>query len=735
MRERPICIVFLVAIAVMSMIHFLNPPGEETPYDGEEKELICVVDSISGQGNDRSFVMRDVLEGKTAFCDKIKVYTGGISENFPDVMTDARVGNIYRLKGTLYSFEHAGNPGQFDEYQYYHSRGISYRFFMQSGEKLSDSYHWLSHQLCRVQNSFFIQFNRCLPEEEGGLLAAMLLGEKCELSKETKALYQCAGISHILAISGLHISIIGMGLFFLLRRFVLPVRQAALVCGCLLVLYGELTGFPVATQRAIIMTLCVLGARFLGRRYDVYCALSLSALIQMIAHPTELFQAGFLLSYGTVFGIAFFVGEFQGSNKKYLLWHTIKGSVGIQLVTLPVVVYFYYEINPYSVFVNLLVLPLAGILIPMAILGGITAMVYLTAGKFLFGIVHFILQCYEQLCLLAQHLPGARLILGRPAMWQILLYYGLLILWCGIKKYRSQSPPKPVSHIPREIRSVPWLLCVAVLILFFRLPKGNILTITNLDMGQGDCACIRLGGSTILLDGGSSDKGNVGEYRIVPFLKSQGISRIDKICITHPDSDHTSGLLEILQDKRHMGLQIGAVVLPGLEKEDEAYRELIQICVDAGVEVEFCNRGDALQIRGMTLRCLHPAKEYEWSSVNDYSLVLSLEYGIFRGIFTGDLEQTGEDTCMDGITKSQYLKVGHHGSAGSSSEAFLSRVKPEISVISAGKNNRYGHPSKEVLDRLGKIGSKSIVTADSGAVTVRTDGKSFHVEKYLKNLG
>lgn len=710
MGGRPICVVLLVVIGVIIWIHPLWEREDGKVYRGEEREFICQVDSAAGQGEDRSFVVRDVMAGEDKFCGKMKVYAGEGQSG----MEDARIGNIYRIRGKVYSFQKAGNPGQFDEYEYYRSAGISYRFSLQSADRLSSSYDWLAHQLERIRSGFFCQFAQCLPAEEAGVLSAMILGEKCGLQKETKELYQSAGISHVLAISGLHISIIGMGLFSFLRRFVMPMRPAALVCGLTMILYGELTGFPVATERAVVMTLCLLAARFLGRRYDTYCALALSALIQLTIHPMEIFQPGFLLSYGTVFGITYFVREFQGEKIKKPVIKALRGSVGIQLVTLPVILYFYYEINPYSAVVNLVVLPLTGVLIPLAVLGGAVSVFSFPAGKFLFGTVHGILQCYDWICRAAQGLPGADLIVGRPSLWQIILYYALLVLYCHWGK-RALRAALPVAAV--------FLLCV-------RIPYGTALSITNLDVGQGDCACVRLPGKTVLIDGGSSDVKEVGKYRIVPFLKFQGISRIDTIFITHPDSDHTNGLLEVLQDGRHMGLRIGSVVLPGLENEDDAYRELVRCCQNSGVRLQFMSRGDRLQVGDMLWQCGHPAADYRWASANDYSLVLSLVYNGFCGLFTGDLEESGERAILDEMREVDYLKVGHHGSKGSSSEAFLSRLCPDISVISAGENNRYGHPAEETLKRLREAGTEIFCTIDCGAVTVTADKDKYRVRVY-----
>jgi competence protein ComEC len=436
----------------------------------------------------------------------------------------------------------------------------------------------------------------------------------------------------------------------------------------------------------------------------------------------ELFHSGFLLSYGTVFGIAFFVRKFQENGSKNRLLCSLFGAVGIQMITLPIVLYFYYEVNPYSVFANLFVLPLVSVVIGMSVLAGFVTSWSLTAGKIFVGVVHEILMFYEWLCQCIEKLPWSDCILGRPAVWQIVLYYGLILLWCVWRKKR----PRSGSHRWKGV-----LLVAALFVLCWHSSSDGSMMITNLDVGQGDCACVRLDGKTLLIDGGSSDVSSVGKYRISKYLKYYGISKIDYMFFSHADADHTNGLLEILEDNNFMGFQIGMVVLPGLEKKDENYQQLVEKCKKRGVAVAYMSKGDSLNVRGMAVRCLHPANDYDWTSENNYSLVLQLSYGDFQGVFMGDLEQGAESEIMNEITKSDYLKVAHHGSKGASSEELLKKIKPAIAVLSAGKNNRYGHPSPEVLERLQSVSAKSYCTIDEGAVTVSTDGKKILVDTYF----
>lgn len=711
MRERPLCVALVIIIAGIILLY---RPGEGQLPSGDsgEEEIICQVKEMSGDGN--SIVVTDVVSERSLPCRCLKVYQkkGG------NLFQNLKIGNIISLSGTINFFQQPGNPGQFNEYQYYLEAGIDAAFFAESLTLKNTNYHKLEQYLYEIRIRVSRQMKACLPEEEAGVIAAIVLGDKSDLTEEVKILYQKNGIAHILAISGLHISLIGAGLFFFLRRFVMPMKPAAVTSALFLVLYGELTGFSVSAKRAVLMMCCMLLARFAGRRYDAFNALALSACIQLVLHPVSLYQSGFWLSYGTVLGIALFmpVWESECGSKTKKLRNAIFGNIGISLLTFPVILYFYFEISCYSALLNFLILPCLSLLL----LGGIAAagVSFFSGilGKFFFGMVHFVLCYYHWLCGLAIQLPGAVWIGGRPDLWKIIVYYSCLVLWCLIKERTKKHP---------------CILLFAVALLIVPFPAEQRLRITNLDVGQGDCTCVRIGDKTILVDGGSSSVDGVGEYRIQKYLKYYGISRIDFVFLTHSDADHVNGIAELIEKKNMTGIEIECIVLPKLDRVDENYQQLEESCQKSDVPVKKMKRGDCMALpEGVTISCLHPYPDYDWQSENNYSLVLEITYGAFTGLLMGDLEREGEEELEALPRGVDYLKVGHHGSKGASGEEFLARIKPEIAVVSAGKRNRYGHPAAETIERLQKAGAHIFSTAESGAVTVTTDGKEKEVETF-----
>ena len=246
----------------------------------------------------------------------------------------------------------------------------------------------------------------------------------------------------------------------------------------------------------------------------------------------------------------------------------------------------------------------------------------------------------------------------------------------------------------------------------------------------------------MLVDGGSSDLSSVGTYRIEPFLLSQGVRKLEYVFVTHGDADHINGIQELLQNQKQ-GVEIDALVLPPEEYMDEKLLHLAEIAKENGTRVLTIYAGEKV---GTYLKCIAPlttrknerirGKEEEVPRLeagNEASVVLELKDGAFQMLLTGDLEGRGEEQLVESgaLESCPILKAGHHGSKNSGSEEFLQIVKPRLTLISAGIENRYGHPHEETLERLQEIGSEVLFTQECGAITLRSDGRKIKVHKYL----
>lgn len=717
MLKRPLCMALIVWI-VFILLFRTYWQKEPERRDGDSLTVTGQIEEITGTDEKMSLIIKNVADGKKHICERMKVWMGKNKTLFHSL----RIGQIIRIQGSVYSFSKSGNWGQFNEFQYYQQQGIQYKALADDVSVINQSYKKLREYLRQLRIRLVRSLNSCCGGRDAGILAAMIAGEKGGMEEEIKKLYQENGIAHVLAISGLHISLLGAGLFYLLRKYIMPMQPAAVVSGILLILYGVFTGFSVSAARAVIMMLCMLGARLCGRRYDALCALALSAWLQLLFRPLALFQTGFILSYGTVFGILIFGRVFTEHWQDRKVYVVFAGSLGVQLITMPILLATYYELPLYSLFANVILLPFLGMLLCSGLAGGMIALYSAAVGRFCLGIAHYILFFYESVCYFLKRLPCHTLILGRPSDLQIFLYYLFMGVWLLIQQ----------SHSKRRYYSI-LVLAVGILCCY---PSGKVsgLEMTNLDVGQGDCTCIRTDDKTVLIDGGSSDVDKAGKYRIAPFLKYKGIRTIDYLFVTHSDSDHTNGLLEIIEDSAHMGFSIGKVVLPRIHKKDDNYIQFEKRCQRAGVSLLYMEKGDSLSIGEIKMTCFHPFYEYDWKSENDYSLVLELQFGRFRGLLTGDLEEEGEEAIAELLRPVQYLKAGHHGSKSSSSESFLEKLCPQIAVYSAGRNNRYGHPAKETKQRMEKAGAEQFCTSEQGAVRICTEGMDYSVSTFRKTM-
>jgi competence protein ComEC len=475
-----------------------------------------------------------------------------------------------------------------------------------------------------------------------------------------------------------------------------------------------------------VLHLC---AALAGRTYDLYTALIIAALFILLKQPLYLRHSGFLFSFGAVCGIGLFLPAVEnnlfadGEKLTGKIEKLILSCAAISISTLPVYLCFYYEFPPYSVFLNLLVIPCMTVVLACGLLTIALAALCLPLGTIAALPGHLLLAFYEKSCDLCMKLPGHSWVTGCPEAWQVVVFLAILvglILW-------ERSFPK--------LWFWQCVLC-ALCLLTVKMPYG--LEITMLDVGQGDSIYLSENDSVrFLIDGGSSSKSDVETYQILPFLKYRGTDYLDAVFVTHPDSDHENGIRAWLENYEESGVQIGMLVLPAVEEgsQNEEYQELEMLAVSNSVPVHHISAGENIQRGKVMLTCLNPEKDWISEDTNACSIVLRLTYGDFSALFTGDLEGEGEEQVLhrittENITPVTLLKVAHHGSKYSTSEEFLRAVSPKIALISAGRNNSYGHPHTETLERLSAAGSVILCTKDSGAVQVRIKGGKIRVKTY-----
>ena len=693
-------------------------------------------------------------EGETEYrpVGRLLVYADDIGTENGEV----KYGQDIFVYGSGSVFETASNPGGFDAKEYYFSQGITGAVHGKTIRIQNFSYHRLNQALFQAKTKLLSSYVTYLGKEGAGVISSMLLGERALLSEETEELYRHGGISHILAISGLHVSLIGNALYELLRKTILG-RNGAIPVACVgVILYGTFVEAGTSTKRAVIMFVLLLLATALGRTYDTLSAMSVSVIVILCGSPGALYAASFQLSFAAAYGASVLAVLLRGKEKEYIgekIKNMFVFGLAVQAATFPFTVVHFFEYPTYGFFLNPLVVPLMTILLLCGLLSGVCGLFVPWLGYFFAGGAGGILWIYEALCRWAEKLPGSLLLIGKPEGWQVMLYYTLLAVclyvWYGRGRKERQS-----------------VILLGLLILpLCLLPVSRApFEAAFLDVGQGDGIVLReQSGAVLLMDGGSTSVQKVGEKRLIPYLKSQGIRVIDCAFVSHTDSDHISGIKEILTAmpvysayrenvlgytgtpviKRLVLPEWGVYDMENAESADdksvesrlagemdEAYVELLKLAKEKQVEVSYMGAGDRMTVgKELVLSCLAPEKGVIYDNKNAASMVLQASYGEFDLLLTGDMEKEGELRLLErGVLASdsvEVLKVSHHGSYTASSEEFISVLQPRISVISCGKNNRYGHPHTETLETLYGANSRVYRTDESGCVTVKVgkDGR------------
>ena len=725
MRNRPLCSVCLMVFLIFSIgmtaggsRFFREPmPPEIKKQAGKEVQITGQVYQIEVRESYQILYL--ILSKKTA---RILVYD--------DAKQSVQIGNKVNVKGELSLFEEARNPGNFDQKFYYEKQKIGAFLWAEALRVTDRESNPLKQGLYELRQKWKRILIDAAGEEDGGALAAILLGEKQGMDREIRELYQVNGIAHVLAISGLHLSFLGVGVYHLLRRITGSYTVGGLAGVLFLSAYILMIGMTVSAFRAMVMFLFRIGADLSGRHYDSPTALAAAAVTVCMWRPLSLYDSGFWLSFGALIAIIFILPIFKNLPAQSL-W----ASVSVNLFLLPILMYSFYEVPIYGVFLNLIVIPLLSVLMAAGLIGTMISLFWEHAGEAIFLCCRIIFRVYEHSCEAALRLPFARVVTGQQDIWKILFYYVFLFAAVLLLRKKEENKGEKRSRKKRVVLSV-LLVGTGMTILLFTAQVKDKITITMLDVGQGDGLVIRgPEGKTYFMDGGSSDVKKVGEYRIEPYLLSQGIGSLDYVFASHGDQDHISGIKELVQ-RQKTGVTIKRLVLPTQTVWDDALKELAEMAEKEGIPVFTMEKGQCLTEGKLSLTCIQPGKGEMEETGNSASLVLALRYGGFDMLFTGDVEGEGEKRLVDHL-QGEYsecvwdvLKTAHHGSGNSTTEEFLKTAAPQYAFISAGKNNSYGHPHKETLERLKDAGAIVYSTQEEGAVTIVVSEREFTISGF-----
>lgn len=623
-------------------------------------------------------------------------------------------GEQIEVYGKISPAEAARNEGQFDFRLYYRTISVHGSMYGTSFRIIGGDPKPFARGLQALRLRMGDILDQLLPPQDAGIYRALLTGDKSAMDEDIRSLYQENGIAHILAVSGLHLSILGLGVYELLRRFGRSKAASGLVAALLIVSYGILTGCSGSALRAVLMLLLRFLGAAVGRSYDMLTAMAAAALFLLWKEPFMLFSAGFQLSFLAVLAIGL---SHALPAPKHPLFAGLWISFYLQLLTLPVILFHYFRFPLYGIFLNLIVLPLMGCVIYSGVFGvGLFALSEKLA-TIAVGGGHWILRLYTLLCTRCAALPYSSLLLGRPSMHSVLLYYTALgfMTWALAERKTSER-----SRLPLPCIVLPLIL--SMLGLPAKQPQG--LEITALDVGQGDGFILRNQGLVMSVDGGSTSDQRLGKNVLVPYLESQGIERIDLALITHCDADHYSGILYLLEEEPK--ISIGELLLPRVAVQDARYDALRDAAAARDVQIRYFGQGDSITLGEVEILGYYPAGTAKLEAANDHSIGMLLHAPDFQMLFTGDMDETCEQQMLAalweanaGYPKIDVLKAGHHGSHTSSSEALLAALRPDYAILSYGVGNDYGHPHAETRERLERYGVEMLETGKMGEIRIK----------------
>ena len=804
---RPVCLLAALVI-LFSILHgLLAPPGSIDLSCAEDRYLLLsgkvlsketTADGYRLQLGDITFLEKDIgnsspykallekLRKRWPRKGRISVFLNGPpDETLPysqkpdqaDIYRACRIGGRVTLSGKASLPEPATNPGQYDAQKAGCARHICLKLSdvtLKGTDQRRGSL--FLNALASLRVSLRKGAEQIFGPRNSALMSAIVLGDRSGLDAETRQLFQDGGILHVLAVSSLHVTLLGLTLYQILRRLRQSFLVSALASGFLVVSYCLMTGSSYSAIRAGVMFLLWLGAQVTGRTFDRLTALGAAAILILIRQPLALTDAGFLLSFGCILSLALLEPVFSVIwNPRHALSRRLSGALALQAGVLPCVLWFYCQTTPYGILVGLIVLPsmslvmffgtigiLAGLLIPLGSF-------FLTSARLAGGPCGYLLDLFRLLCRLAQRLPGDVLITGRPPVWKMMLYYVCLLSFCLIIRLPDR---KTFLKNRKKIRILHagLLLSLFLLMLIQRKPAFRF---TCLDVGQGSCALVEQDGLTMLFDCGSSSVKDVWRRRVEPALKFYGISHIDLLFLSHADGDHISGAQELLSGMHGMlpgaacfrrmppegissaqtgdltlvqrfsaaqagGIRIERILLPQTDvtPDGPGMTEVIAAARRFNIPVSTVSEGAEFQHGQLHLRVLSPSPGRMTGADNEDCIVLSLSWKNIRILFTGDLEKEGEEKFTRAYqdaalfspprghseTNSRtILLAGHHGSRNATSEGFLSLVRPDLVLISCGRNNRYGHPASAMLKRLEDRGLPCFRTDQSGAFCLTAD--------------
>ncbi len=673
------------------------------------------LDSVSADG--------EILRVKTNILAKIKNENKGEHTLYSNLKNGNRISAVGRLQKA----REQRNPFEYDYNNYLNENGIAALFYIKSHNDvhvIDDRFDFSADIIFTTRNAVNNFLTANMNKETSALLKGLLLADRSGIDYDTKESFVNSGVIHVLAVSGLHVGFIVIIFFSLFQRFNIYLRNILTMIG--LLFFVLLTDAPASVVRASIMACVLLAANLMGRNYFSLNGLALAAFVILIINPSELFNPGFQLSFSAVFSIITIYPVFKNiissidfkssALKSILLFVSV--SLAAQIGTLPFTLAYFHKLSVISLFSNLIVIPLIGIIVACGAALIMIGILLPYISYFFVLVLEILTRILFEFVLITGSEYYSHFYISQFTLYDAAVFYLLLTVLFLCWKYMSAMSSKIILTA----------LLVANFIILSKLDNRQLLpenkfSLLMIDVGQGDSFLLKFpNGKTALIDAGNALHGfDNGERVIYPLLNNLDVDRLNYCFISHLDADHFKGA-EFLIQKGIIDTIFKPARYAGVSKDVE-FENMIRA---NGVQLKYYSK-EMMSIGEVRIYFLNDTNAVGYANLdlNNKSGIIKIQHGSNSFLFVGDAEYKAERILIDSFPdflKVDVLKVGHHGSKTGTTASFLDLVNPKISLISSGLFNQFKHPSAAVIERLQSYGAHVLRTDLNGAALLVSNG-------------
>ena len=687
-----------------------------------EWDEIHIKGRVVSKSKNRSGKYRIDIKASQVQMNSSKYSAKFISRVLWDVNQTVELGDEIEIKGTIIPISEPRNPATFDYKKFLAKRSIHSQIRADSVLSISTSdelFDWIS-----IRKTALNLVDKNFNDITSPIAKALLLGYKNELEGDTRQAFARAGLSHIMAVSGLHVGLVIAPFwliipFFWTRKHGTKIGLVFLIL--ILVFYAGLTGFSAPVLRASVMAVLLTYGKLFSKSSDSINLMGIAALVILIFDPTQLFEVGFQLSFSAVLIILLVLPVIQS---KIPYWVRIKWygtpvmviiiSLVVQFGLYPLQAYYFGEISIISPIANALFVPFLGIIVPLSLLALIVSLFSPLIGFQLNYPSLLFLEQLNNFVSFSSSLSLAWVQVQRPTNF-IFLFWSFFILMIG-------SWRNPAIKWKLMMCSLFALVLIqGTQVIDFLRPKN--LRVVVFDVGQGDASLLQTpNGKNILIDVGSWNPGsNSGKEVLLPYFKENNITKLDAVFLSHPHADHIGGIIDLIN-----GIPIDTIYNSGYKYDSKLYQNYIQLAEKNKIPIISLRSGMKLNLDPeLLILALGPEGSVFNNDPNQHSVILNIIYGENEFLFTGDAGEDQEKRVVENysdLLDTDFLKVGHHGSRTSSELFFLEKVTPEIAVVSVAEKNRFNHPHPEAVKRLASTKSEIYYTSRDKALIFESNG-------------